>query len=135
METITQGEDKRVGLLFCKSDVASLLLRAMIGLVFIGHRQLGGAGCGWDDRLGCSGRGGAGVGGGWRAVACGVPLSYGDHQPWCVAVLPLPAELPRGRRADAPARDRGLPRNGAAVVCQVRADLRQRATTPAAPPW
>jgi dihydropteroate synthase len=99
------------------------------------HRQLGGAGCGWDDRLGCSGRGGAGVGGGWRAVVCGVPLPCGDHQPWCVAVSPLPAELPRGAGDDAPARDRGLPRNGAAVVCHVRADLRQRATTPAASPW
>src|SRR6476660_1959503 len=99
-----------------------------------GHRQLGGACCGGDDRLGCSGWGGAGVGGGRRAVVCGVPLPCGDHQPWCVAVPPFPVELARGRRADAPTRDRGLPRNGAAVVCQVRANLRQRATSPAAPP-
>ncbi len=37
METIAQWEDKRVGLLVRKSDVASLLLRAMIGVVFIAH--------------------------------------------------------------------------------------------------
>lgn len=37
METITQGENKRVGLFFRRFDIASLLLRAMIGVVFIAH--------------------------------------------------------------------------------------------------
>lgn len=37
METMARGEDKRVGLLFHRSDVALLLLRAMIGVVFIAH--------------------------------------------------------------------------------------------------
>lgn len=37
METMARGEDKRVGLLFRRSDVALLLLRAMIGVVFIAH--------------------------------------------------------------------------------------------------
>jgi hypothetical protein len=40
-----------------------------------GHRQLGGAGCGWDDRLGCSGRGGAGL------VEAGVPSYAGFRFP------------------------------------------------------
>jgi putative oxidoreductase len=37
METMARGEGKRVGLLFRRSDVALLLLRAMIGVVFIAH--------------------------------------------------------------------------------------------------
>lgn len=37
METIAQEENKRVGLLFRRSDVTSLLLRVMIGVVFIAH--------------------------------------------------------------------------------------------------
>jgi putative oxidoreductase len=37
MDTIGQGENKGVGLLFPRSDVASLLLRVMIGVVFIAH--------------------------------------------------------------------------------------------------
>ena len=37
MEAITQGENKQVGLPFRGSDVASLLLRVMIGVVFIAH--------------------------------------------------------------------------------------------------
>ncbi len=37
METIAQREDKRTGSFFRRYDVASLLLRAMIGVVFIAH--------------------------------------------------------------------------------------------------
>lgn len=37
MESIAPGANTRVGLLFGRSDVASLLLRVMIGVVFIAH--------------------------------------------------------------------------------------------------
>ena len=37
MEAMTQGENKRVGVLFRRLDVALLLLRVMIGVVFIAH--------------------------------------------------------------------------------------------------
>ncbi len=37
METMAPGENKRVEVLFSRSDVALLLLRAMIGVVFIAH--------------------------------------------------------------------------------------------------
>src|SRR6476661_10143091 len=60
------------------------------------------------------------------AVLQRVSLPDGDHQPLCLVVPPFPAELPRGRRDDAGTRDRGLPRDGAAVVREVRSDLRPR---------
>jgi putative oxidoreductase len=37
METVEQGTNKGVGSLFGASDVASLLLRVMVGVVFIAH--------------------------------------------------------------------------------------------------
>jgi hypothetical protein len=59
-----------------------------------------------------------------------VPVSARDHQLLHLAVPPIPAELPRGRGANAgPRRDRLL-RDDPAVVCQVRAGIR----VPAAPP-
>jgi DDE domain len=57
----------------------------------------------------------------------------GDHQSSCVAVLPVPAELPRGAGDDAAVRDRGVPRNHLAMVREVRANLRQRAASLSAP--
>jgi hypothetical protein len=63
------------------------------------------------------------------AIIQGVPVSGGDHQSLCLAVLPFPAQLPRGRGDDVVARDRGLPRNHPPVVRKVRPDLRQRATS------
>lgn len=54
-------------------------------------------------------------------------LPGGDHLSLCVAVSPVPAQLPRGRRDDDGAGRRGLPRDHPAVVCEVRADLCQRA--------
>jgi hypothetical protein len=78
--------------------------------------------------LGCSRRGGRGwAGGGRGAVLQGVSLPGGDHQPLRLALLPVPAELPRGRRNDAGTRDCGQPRDHPAVVCEVRPDLRQQA--------
>ncbi len=37
MDTVTQRDDKRVGLLSRRSDVVLLLLRAVIGVVFVAH--------------------------------------------------------------------------------------------------
>jgi putative transposase len=42
------------------------------------------------------------------AVVQGAPVPGRGHLPLCVAVLPLPAVVPRGRGADARARDRRL---------------------------
>jgi putative transposase len=42
------------------------------------------------------------------AVVQGFPVSGGDHQPLRLAVPPVPAQLPRNRRDDVAARDRGL---------------------------
>jgi transposase-like protein len=66
-----------------------------------------------------------------KSVTVGAPSSKGfDSQQrssaLCLVVLPLPAELPRGRGDDAGTRDCGLPRDGAAVVLEVRPDLGQR---------
>ena len=70
----------------------------------------------------------------WCAVLQGVSVPGGDHQPLCVAVSPLLTELPRDRGDDAAARDHRQPRDGPAVVCQVRPVLRQQpAPAPGSP--
>jgi len=57
------------------------------------------------------------------------PVPAGDHRPLRVAVSPVPAELSWGRGVNVATRCRGQLRNHPAVVCEVRAGLRQ----PAAP--
>src|SRR5690348_381610 len=69
------------------------------------------------------------------AVVQGVPVPGRGDLPLRVAVLPLPVVVSRGRGADARARRDRFLRNGAAVVCEVRAGLRQGAAPTAAPAW
>src|SRR6185312_6656482 len=73
------------------------------------------------------------AGGGRGAVLQGVSFPGGDHQPLCLALPPLSAELPRDRGDDAGPGNRPQPRDGPAVVCQVRADLRQRLASSSTP--
>ena len=59
------------------------------------------------------------------------PVLRRDHQPCGVAVLPLPAQLPRCGRAARRARDRRELRDDPPVVPEVRANLRRRTAPPA----
>jgi hypothetical protein len=62
-------------------------------------------------------------------------VSRRDHQPLRMVISPVPAQLPRGRRDDAEAWGRGVPRNRPAVVCEVRPDRCQRAAAAPGTPW
>src|SRR6476659_7955366 len=94
----------------------------LVGIVNLGGGRVAGM---IDGSSGWWVEGGAG---GYRcAVVQGVPVSGGDHQPLCVAVLRVPAELGGGRGDDARAGRHGLPRNDPqtdATRCQmpVRSD-------------
>lgn len=66
-------------------------------------------------------------------VVQGAPVPGRGDLALCVAVLPLSAQLPRGRGADAPARRHRLLRDSAPLVRQVRPGLRERTAPPPAP--
>jgi len=88
---------------------------------------------GWGVRL--PGGGGSDWFRGCHAVVVvqGAPLPSGDHQPLCVAVPPVLAELAGDRGTDDGSWCPGHLRNHPSVVPQVRSGLREPATSPSAP--